>query len=150
MIEGNNTKAKFSTVFVWLIALAVGTIIGATFSHKFPYLNGKGIHILDGSNNFLLSQIESRNKSLDSLKFQTDTLLLKQKILDSLICDKDSLIKTLQLQSDSITDLIKIQDSIIIITNNGKIKDLDNIRNMDINDRVMFFSEYFASKGLRR
>jgi hypothetical protein len=145
-IEGRSSGAKFSTVFIWLLAILIGIVIGSVFAPNIPFIGNKEIKKLENENKELQIQIDNRNQNIILLERQHDTLVFKYENLKDSVVYKDSIITRITHEIDSINSMVAQQDSIIKNIYDERYKDINNVSNMDINERIRFFTDYFRSR----
>lgn len=145
-IEGRNSGAKFSTILIWLLAIGIGIVIGSVFAPDIPFIGNKVINKLENENKELRITIENRNKNVILLEQKYDTLDSKYSKLQLVVSNRDSLIREITHEIDSINTMVMTQDSIINKIYDERYKDINNVGDMDVNERISFFTEYFRAR----
>ncbi len=151
-IEGESTSAKFSTVFMWIFAIVIGIVIGSVFAPNIPFIGNKAIKELEKQNNELRISIETHNQNIIKIEQKSKKLENEHITLVTSLAERDSSIINLKNEVDSVSNIIYNQDSVIIKIYEEQYKDINSVADMDMRERIEFFTKYFntRTKGNRR
>tara|TARA_R110000765_G_C18582228_1_gene566527 strand:- start:23 stop:505 length:483 start_codon:yes stop_codon:yes gene_type:complete len=146
IIETKSSSTSLSTVLLWLVAVAIGVVIGCVFAPNIPFVGNKVINKLENDNKELRITIENRNKNIIILEQKNDTLNGMYETLQVVVSDRDSVIREITYEIDSINTMVITQDSIINKIYDERYKDINNVADMDVNERISFFTDYFRAR----
>jgi hypothetical protein len=146
IIETKSSSTSLGTILLWLLAIAIGVVIGSVFSPKIPFIGNKAINKLENENKELRVVIENRNENIILLEQKHDTLKFKYENLQVVVINRDSLIKEITYEIDSINNMVMSQDSIINNIYDERYKDINNVSDMDVNERIRFFTDFFRKR----
>ena len=114
IIETKSSSTSLSTVLLWLVAVAVGVVIGCVFAPNIPFVGNKVINKLENDNKELRITIENRNKNVIILEQKYDTLNSKYQNLQIVVSDRDSVIREITYEIDSINNMIIMRQAVIL------------------------------------
>jgi hypothetical protein len=146
IIETKTSSTSLSTVLLWLVAVAIGVVIGCVFAPNIPFVGNKVINQLENDNKELRVTIENRNKNIIILEQKNDTLKGMYENLQIVVSDRDSVIREITHEIDSVNTMVITQDSIINKIYDERYKDINNVVDMDVNERISFFTDYFKAR----
>lgn len=87
-----------------------------------------------------------KHTNYDLLEHKKDSIIHNYIALKDSIILKDSLIINITNTLDSINNIIIKQDTVIKKIYIDKYEDLNNVSNMDTDERILFFTNYFNQR----
>lgn len=142
-LEIVNKKQGLKIIY-FIVLFIIGIIIGSIFSSKIPYIGDVNIKELERKNKELKENIINRNDSINYIKGEYKKIKSENNVLKNTVTKLDSSLTKIEADIDSMDHIVIKQDSIMIKLYEDKYKDINNIPNMDIDERVEFFTDYFS------